>query len=76
MVVSYNNCEVLDLTEKPFPSSVSIAPHCPTRGDMSKVFQTRSDVDSVVAGIPPAEAGAWPSSTRLISNNKPNEDGW
>jgi len=28
---------------------------------------TRSDVDSVVSGIPPAESGGWPSSIRLVS---------
>ena len=32
-------------------------------------------MNSVVSGIPPAEAGAWPSSTRLVSKIKPNEDG-
>ena len=61
---------------RPLPSSVSIALHC-QRGGISKVFEsfTRSDVDSVVSGIPPAEAGGWPSSTRLVSKIKPNEDG-
>ena len=29
----------------------------------------------LVSGIPPAEAGGWPSSTRLVSKIKPNEDG-
>jgi len=32
-------------------------------------------MDSVVSSIPPAEAGGWPSSTRLVSKNKPDKSG-
>jgi len=33
-------------------------------------------VESVVSSIPSAEAGGLPLSTRLVSNNEANEDGY
>lgn len=68
--------QVLGSNSEATSSSATIALHCQAkRRHINKGFYiiTRSDVDSVVSGIPPAEAGGWPSSIRLVSKIKPND---
>ena len=66
---------VLGLYSKATSIIASYSSTLPKRQHIKGFKNITRSVDSVVSGIPSAEAGGWPSSTRLVGKIKPNEDG-